>query len=197
MLRRTAFASALALSAVATAFSAVGTGGVAGASTAQSCAKLTKAAVVADGFTKATCPIVTPYNYAKGASNPANALGTTYDFGAKALVIGCVSPADLKQLSIEAQGAKKPTMSATAYMNYMVKQSAGAMMKTKVGQVWDYLDYGDGKQDGLGSTAKAGTVRLDAWVANNYIVLGFISPVATKAPPALLNLITTTLKVLK
>jgi len=28
-------------------------------------------------------------------------------------------------------------------------------------------------------------------------VLGFISPVATKAPPALLNLITTTLKVLK
>jgi hypothetical protein len=170
---------------------------IAGAATTTSaCSAITKAAVVPDGFTGATSPKITNYNYSKPSANAANSLGTTIDFGAKALVVSCVSPADIKKLSVTAQGASKPAMTATQYMAYMVKQSAGAMKKTPVGDVSDYLDFGSGKEDGLGSTAKAGSVRLDAWVAGNYIVLTFTAPVATTPSKALLSFIKTTGKVL-
>jgi hypothetical protein len=149
---------------------------------------------VADGFTGATTPVITPYNYAKPSANATNALGTTIDFGAKAFVVGCVSPSDIKKLSITAQGSSKPALSATQYMAYMVKQSAGAMIKTPVAGVSDFLDYGNGKEDGLGSTSKAGSVRLDAWVAGGYIFLTFDAPVTSTPPKALLNFIKTTEK---
>ena len=197
MIRSRIAAATLAVVTLSCSMTIVSSSGIAGASTAQNCAKLTKAVVKADGFTKATGPVVTPYNYAKGARNHDNALGTTYDFGKGALVIGCVSPADLVKLSIAAEGAKKPTMSAAAYLAYMVKQSSGAMTKTKVGPVFDYLDFGNGKEDGLGSTASAKSLRLDAWVAGKYIVLGFIAPVVIKPSPALLKLIASTIEVLK
>lgn len=160
------------------------------------CGAITKAVVVADGYSKATTPVVTTYNYKKSSANAANSLGTTIDFGSKALVVACVSPADIKKLSIAAQGASKPTMSATQYMAYMVKQSAGAMTKKSVGGVSDFLDMGNGKEDGLGSTAKAGSLRLDAWVAGKYIVLTFSAPATATAPKALLAFIKTSQQIL-
>jgi hypothetical protein len=163
---------------------------------APSCAAITKSAVVADGYTKATSPVITAYNYAKASANAANSLGTTIDFGAQALVVACVSPSDIQKLSIAAQGASKPAMTATQYMAYMVKQSAGAMTKKSVGGVSDYLDLGNGKEDGLGSTAKAAGLRLDAWVAGKFIVLTFSAPATATPPTALLSFIKTTQKVL-
>jgi len=155
-----------------------------------SCAAITKPLVVSQGFTRATGPVVTPYNYAKPSKNAQNALGTTIDFGAKALVVGCVSPADIAKLSVLAQGSMKPVMTAQQYMNYMVKQAAPAMKKTPVAGTNDYLDFGNGKEDGVGSTVSMGSVRLDAWVAGGYIFLGFSGPVTSaNASPALVKFI--------
>lgn len=53
----------------------------------------------------------------------------------------------------------------------------------KVRPAWDYLDFGKGKEDGLGSASTPSSVRLDAWVAGKYIILGFIAPVTTKPTP--------------
>lgn len=152
-----------------------------------SCASITKALVVADGYEAATTPKLTPYNFANTSANEANALGTTIDFGAKALVVGCVSPADIAKYS----GSKKP-MTATQYLASVVKQSAGAMKKTAVGGVSDYLDFGNGKEDGVGSTSKAGSLRLDAWVAGKYIILTFSAPAVATPPAALLAFIKST-----
>jgi len=188
------FTKANAVGALLMALMPLLSGGVSGATTDPSCSNITKAAVVADGFTGAKTPTVTPYDYASMSANPANALGTTIDFGAKALVVSCVSPSDIAKLAAQ---AKLPTSTtATSYMAYMVKQSAGAMTKTSVGGVSDYLDFGNGKEDGLGSTSTAGSVRLDAWVAHNFIVLTFIAPASSKPSTALLNFIKTTESVL-
>lgn len=157
------------------------------ANAASSCSSITKQVVVADGFASATGPKVTAYNYAKASANAANALGTTLDFGAKALIVGCVSPADLVKLSVKAQGKGKPTMTATQYLAWLASKSGGAMKKTKVNGVWDYLDFGNGKEDGLGSLSTAKSIRLDAWVASSkYIILTFSAP-ATKTASAALN----------
>ena len=128
------------------------------ATTASACNKITKAVMVADGCNRAVSPTISSYNCTKPSSNPANALGSTIDFGAKALVVACVSPADIKKLSTSAQGSSKVTMTANQYMAYMVKQSAGAMTKTPVGGASDSLDFGSGKEDGLGSTSTAGSI---------------------------------------
>ncbi len=195
MSRRNRLSSLLAAAIVVAPLSAVSVGVLnAGATSTTSCASITQKVVVADGYKKAAKAKVTPYNYKKLSANAANSLGTTIDFGAKALVVSCVSPSDIKKLSVIAQGSKKPTMTAQQYMNYMVKQSAGAMKKTKVGPVYDYLDFGNGKEDGLGSTSSAGSVRLDAWVAGNYIILTFSAPVVNPAPQQLINFMKTTLK---
>jgi hypothetical protein len=163
-----------------------------------SCDALTMKLVKSDGFTKATGPKITMYNYTNAKKNATNALGETIDYGAKALVISCLSPQDIRQLSIQAQGKTKPTMTATQYMAYMVKQSQGAMTKTTLGGVDDYLDRGNGKEDGLGSTAKLGSVRLDAWIAGKYIVLAQSAPTDGVAAPAkIVKFIASTLKVLK
>jgi len=147
------------------------------------CASITKALMVSEGFTNATGPQVTPYNYADSGMNATNAVGTTIDFGAKAIVIGCVSPSDIAK-----SGSAKQT--AQQYMDAMVKDSAGAMIKTPVAGVNDYLDFGNGKQDGLGSTSKMLSVRLDAWVAGKYVFFGFSGPVRSPKPsPALVNFI--------
>ena len=165
----------------------------AGAATAPSCAGITKALVVSNGYTAATGPVVTPYNYKKESANAANALGTTLDFGAKALVVSCVSPADIAKLSALATPGK-PIMTATQYMAWMVKDSAGAMKATPVAGVTDYLDFGNGKEDGIGSTVKAGSVRLDAWVAGKFIFLAFSAPVTPTVPTPLVNFIHSTVK---
>ena len=162
------------------------------ATSASACNKITKAVMVADGYNKAVSPSITSYNYTNPSSNPANALGNTIDFGAKALVVGCVSPADIKKLSASVQGSSKTTMTTNQYMAYLVKQSAGAMTKTPVGGVSDYLDFGSGKEDGLASTSTAGSIRLDAWVAGSYIILTFSAPASATPPKALLNFIKTT-----
>ena len=161
-----------------------------------SCASITKALVVADGYKLAVGPATTPYNFGNTSANQANALGTTIDFGAKALVVGCVSPADIAKYSMATNGAKKPVMSATQYLAYVVKQSAGAMKKTPVGGVNDYLDFGNGKEDGVGSTSKAGSLRLDAWVAGKYVILTFSAPAVAPAPAPLLAFIKSTKKLL-
>ena len=160
------------------------------------CASITKALVIADGYKSATGPTTTPYNFANTSANQANALGTTIDFGAKALVVGCISPADIAKYSVAANGAKKPVMSATQYLAYVVKQSAGAMKKTPVGGVSDYLDFGNGKEDGVGSVSKAGSLRLDAWVAGKYVILTFSAPAVATPPAALLKFIKSTQTVL-
>ncbi len=158
-----------------------------------SCAGITKALVVSNGYTAATGPVVTPYNYTKASANAMNALGTTIDFGAKALVVSCVSPADIVKLSALATPGK-PTMTATQYMAWMAKDSAGAMKATPVAGVTDYLDFGNGKEDGVGSTVKAGSVRLDAWVAGKFIFLAFSAPVTPTVPTPLVNFIHSTVK---
>ena len=157
-------------------------------SPAATCASITKSLMVSQGFTSATGPVVTPYNYADGAKNAANAVGTTIDFGSKAIVIGCVSPADIMKSSDTKQTAQQ-------YMDAMVKDSAGAMIKTPVAGVNDYLDFGNGKEDGLGSTSAMRSVRLDAWVAGKYVFFGFSGPVMSPKPSkALTNFITWTQK---
>jgi hypothetical protein len=157
-----------------------------------SCASITKALVVADGYKLASGPSKTPYNFSSASANQPNALGTTIDFGAKALVVGCVSPADIAKYSVAANGAKKPVMTATQYLAYVVKQSAGAMKKTPVGGVSDYLDFGNGKEDGVGSTSQAGSLRLDAWVAGKYVILTFSAPAVSTPPAPLLAFIKST-----
>jgi hypothetical protein len=165
----------------------------AGAATSPSCAGITKALVVSNGYTGATGPVITPYNCAKPSANAMNALGTTIDFGAKALVVSCVSPSDIAKLSALATPGK-PTMTAAQYMAWMVKDSAGAMKATPVAGVTDYLDFGNGKEDGVGSTMKAGSVRLDAWVAGKFIFLAFSAPVTPTVPTPLVNFIHSTVK---
>ena len=161
------------------------------AATTNNCTKITQAVVVADGFKNATPAMITNYNYTKPSANPANALGMTIDFGAQALVVSCVSPADIAKLSTKPNTERVAAMTATHYMAYMVKQSDGAMKKTMVGGVADYLDFCNGKEDGLGSTTTAASVRLDAWVAGKYIVLTQTEPAG---PPsaALLKFIAST-----
>jgi hypothetical protein len=172
----TSAVSGLALLGSLTLSSTIATSaGAAGSSV--SCASITKSVIVADGFTGATTPKVTPYNYTTSSANPANSLGTT-----------------IEKLSVIAHGSSKPPMTATQYMAYQVKQSAGAMVKTPVAGVSDFLDFGSGKEDGLGSTSKAGSVRLDAWVAGKYIFLTFIAPVSTTPSKPLLSFIKTTEK---
>jgi len=176
-----------------TAVVAFGLLGMSSANAATShCDSITKAVVTAAGYTAATEPVITKYNFKKPSANAANALGTTIDFGPKALVVGCVSPAEIAKLSAAAQGKGKPAMTATKYLEYMAKKSAGAMKKTSVGGVTDYLDFGNGKEDGLGSTAKAGSVRLDTWVAGKYIILTFSQPAAATPSNSLLSFIKTT-----
>jgi len=148
------------------------------------CSSITKALVVADGYKSATSPKITPYNFANTSANEANAQGTTIDFGAKALVVGCVSPADIAKYS----GGKK-TVTATQYLASVVKAAAGAMKKTPVAGVSDYLDFGNGKEDGVGSTSKAGSLRLDAWVAGNYVIFTFSAPAVATPPAALVSFI--------
>jgi hypothetical protein len=183
--------SLFVLSGSLVAGSAVAT--TAGAASTATCGSITKALVVADGYTAATTPVVTPYNYKKESANSANSLGTTIDFGAKALVVACVSPSDIAKLSAQAAPGK-PVMTAAQYMTWMAKDSAGAMKATPVAGVTDYLDFGNGKEDGLGSTVKAGSVRLDAWVAGSYIFLAFSAPVTPKVPTPLVNFIHSTVK---
>ena len=61
---------------------------IAGAATkSPSCNSITKSVVIADGFSAATTPKITPYNYTKTSANAANALGTTIDFGSRAIVL--------------------------------------------------------------------------------------------------------------
>jgi len=162
-----------------------------------SCAAITKAVVVADGYSKAETPTITAYNYSKVSANQANALGTTIDFGKAALVVGCISPADIAKLSVTANGAGKPAMTATQYLAYIVKGSAGAMKKTAVGGVSDFLDFGNGKEDGVGSLSTAGSLRLDAWVAGKYVVLTFSAPAAAVPSKSLLAFIKSTQTLLK
>jgi hypothetical protein len=152
-----------------------------------SCASITKALVVADGYKSATTPKITPYNFANTSANEANAQGTTIDFGAKALVVGCVSPADIAKYS----GGKK-TVTATQYLASVVKAAAGAMKKTPVAGVSDYLDFGNGKEDGVGSTSKSGSLRLDAWVAGKYVIFTFSAPAVATPPAALVAFIKST-----
>ena len=151
------------------------------------CSSITKAVVVADGYKTATSPKITPYNFANTSANEANAQGTTIDFGATALVVGCVSPADIAKYS----GGKK-TVTATQYLASVVKASAGAMKKTMVGGVADYLDFGNGKEDGVGSTSKAGSLRLDSWVAGKYVIFTFSAPAVATPPAALVAFVKST-----
>ena len=148
----------------------------AGAATTSPCHSITKAQAIAAGFTSASGPTVTPYNDRNVSANATNALGATIDFGPKALVVSCVSPADLKVLSVAAQGTKKPTMTATQYLRYLVRTSGGSMKAQSIGGIPNYVDFGNGKEDGLGSTSTARSVRLDSFVAGRYIILTQTTP---------------------
>jgi hypothetical protein len=161
------------------------------------CGLITHSLIKADGFDSSYGPVVTEYDYAHPSKNAANALGTTIDFGAKALVVACLDP-DHLAAAWKVQGFSGKATNATDFMKNLVAASSGAMVKTKVGPVTDYLDYGNGKADGLGSVSTAKSLRLDAWVANGkYVILTFITPVSTKPSAALLNFINSTLALLK
>jgi hypothetical protein len=152
----------------------------AGASAAPSCNSITKSQAVAAGFKMATGPKITPYNNQNLSANAANALGETIDFGAKAIVVSCVSPTDLKALSVAAQGPNKPVMTATQYLHYLVKTSGGSMKQQAIARITNYVDFGNGKEDGLGSNATAYGVRLDSFVAGHFIVLIQTVPASPK-----------------
>jgi hypothetical protein len=156
---------------------------VAGKPSAPSCQSITQAQAIATGFTGARAPKVSDFNDKKLAANPPNLLGETIDFGAKALVVGCAAPIDLKALSVTANGAGKPVMTAAQYVQYLVRTSAGAMKSETIGGVPGYADYGNGREDGLGSTATAGSVRLDTFVAGNFVINFFSSPVSPALAP--------------
>lgn len=168
---------------LASVFTVAATGSIASASTTNKCGQLTLSTIKSYGFTKATGPKITQYNFTKSSANAANALGETIDFGARALVISCVTPSDIAKLSVQAGGKK--TWTAQQYMNWMVKDSAGAMKATPTAGTTSYLDFGNGKEDGLGSTVKATSVRLDAFVFHNYILMIQTAPVSVKPSAAL------------
>jgi hypothetical protein len=137
------------------------------------CGSITKSLMVSEGFKNATGPMVKAYNFAKPSENEANALGQTRDFGKSAIVVSCVSPSDIAKLSAQ---AKLKTTGAKAYIKYVVTQAAGAMKATPVDGVTDYLDFGNGKEDGIASMAKAGSIRLDAWTVGSYAFFTFTTP---------------------
>ncbi len=168
---------------LASVFTVAATGSIASASTTNKCGQLTLSTIKSYGFTKATGPKITQYNFTKSSANAANALGETIDFGARALVISCVTPSDIAKLSVQAGGKK--TWTAQQYMNWMVKDSAGAMKATPTAGTTSYLDFGNGKEDGLGSTVKATSVRLDAFVFHNYILMIQTAPLSVKPSAAL------------
>ena len=66
------------------------------------------------------------------------------------------------------------------------------MVVVPVAGVNDYLDFGNGKEDGIGSTAKVGSLRLDAWVAGKYVILTFSAPAVATPPAALVAFIKST-----
>lgn len=171
-----------------------GASAVAGASTAKkaTCASITKSVIKQQGFSQATKAKITKYDYAHPSKNEANAIGTTIDFGKKAIVIGCVSPNDIRQ-ALKAQD-RVAAMTSTQYMTYLVAQSAGAMKMTMVGGVMDYVDFGNGKEDGVGSLSKAGSIRLDAWVAGSYDFFTFSQPASATPTKALTKFIAYTQK---
>ncbi len=169
----------------------------AGATTVTGCGLITHSLIKADGFDSSTGPYVTDYNYAHPSKNAANALGQTIDFGTKALVVSCLDPAHLA-VAWKVQGFAGKATNATDFMTKLVAASAGAMTKTKVGPVTDYLDFGNGKEDGLGSLSTAKSLRLDAWVANGkYVILTFMAPAVSKAPTTLINFMNSTVAILK
>jgi hypothetical protein len=98
-------------------------------SSAPSCQSITRAQVIAAGFSGASAPTVTAFNDKKLTANPPNSLGETIDFGSKALAVGCATPTDLKALSVAANGASKPALTAPQYLQYLAKNSAGAMKR--------------------------------------------------------------------
>ena len=112
------------------------------------------------------------------------------------MIVGCLDPTHLGA-AWKAQGFSGTATNASAFMSQLVAASAGAMTKTKVGPVWDYLDYGNGSEDGLGSLASARSLRLDAWVTNNKYVLVTFSAPAGSPSKALLAFIASTVKLLK
>ena len=65
-------------------------------------------------------------------------------------------------------------MSAAQYVAYVVK---------------DYLDFASVKEDGLGSTSAAGSIRLDAWIVNGYLVFAQTAPASSTPSKALLGFI--------
>ena len=172
---------------LASIFTVTATGSIASATTANKCGQLTLSAIKSYGFTKATGPKITQYNFKKESANAANALGETIDFGAKALVISCVTPSDIAKLSVQAGGNKSWT--AARYMQWMVKDSAGAMKATPTVNTTSYLDFGSGKEDGLGSTVSSSSVRLDAFVFHKYIIMVQTAPVSVKPSAALTKFI--------
>jgi hypothetical protein len=176
--------------------SVVGASSVAPKGLSPACTLITQRQVVAAGFSRATAPKITPFNSKNIGANPANSLGETIDFGARALVVGCASPADLRALSSASAGKSTPTMSASQYVEYLVKTSAGAMKSERIGGVAGFIDYGNGKEDGLGSTSTAGSVRLDTFAAGGYVINFFSSPISsttTKRVNALARAIVTDL----
>lgn len=189
-----AVAGSLAVTATVALGAGVATSAASATTSSHSCASVTKAQMIAAGFTKATGPKITAYNDAKLSANAPNALGETIDFGSKALVVSCVTPTDLKALSIPAQGAKKPPMSATAYLRYLVKTSGGSMSEQSIGSVVNYVDFGNGKEDGLGSTSTASSVRLDAFAAGSFLVLIQTAPVTIRPTATLRHAVTAIVK---
>jgi hypothetical protein len=132
-------------------------------------------------------PTSTPYNYAAGAKNLTHAIGTTVDYGTGFPVISCVSPDDLTKI-----GAKlRKTFTASSYVTYLTTSLGRPFKKTFVVGTWDYVAGSTGAASGVGSLAKAASIRLDLFdVSNKYVLLIQTSPGTTAITPiAVRNLI--------
>lgn len=132
------------------------------------CGRISQALVVSAGFMNAATPVVTKYNYTTPSKNTKNAFGTTYDFGSTGPVISCLAPADLKSLA----KTNKTSTSVSAFVSWLRRQPGLNLRPTAIASIADQFTTGTGAQHGLGSLAKAASVRLDVFtVQNQYVVL--------------------------
>ena len=132
------------------------------------CKTISKALVIQTGYTDATGPNVTAYNYTNKAANAANAVGTTLDFGPTSVVISCLAPSDLTKT---ATLLHKPAFTPESYLAYMKATIPGLQSQNIMG-IPTLTRTVPGSTAGLGSMTKAAKLRVDAFMVRaDYVII--------------------------
>lgn len=144
------------------------------------CKTISKALVVQSGYTSATAPKITPYNYTNKAANAAHAVGTTLDFGPTSVVVSCLAPSDLAKT---ATLLHKPTFTPETYLAYM-KSTIPGLQQTSIMGIPALTRTVPGSVAGLGSMAKAPSLRVDAFMVRaDYVII--IESIPTLVSPGI------------